>query len=889
MNPAQVLEKKQSYPILIVDKTGEIGEQLVSSLKEESLIVFVSQKTPDKEDNIIHIPFDRQLPKIPENIYSHILLVDDGLQTTREALSVFAKKQDDDKGSFIYITFLNNIKQKNVDLLLQKFHRAKVLICGDIFNNDENILFKSLASKYIYQARTEGRIDVPGDGTASFYPVSFKDSIAGILEATFAGEKKNLFYIFSKNPTSYLAFAHAIQKAFPFIKIDFIKENGCFSNMPEYDGEYVLGNNYPLSSRIREVEILDFINEKKQPFVEKKKVKFESTKKKKRGFLKLILFCLFLILLPALSTALSSIIGLETLRLSKDSLEKGDLNSAIKYSEESSLSLSAANFFFTPLFLEGSLIGQENSIANYGKEIEMGKEMAVVEKDLLSTILLLNITGNNKNQISSQNLIAALNTFRSSFEAYEKESVLNKGTFKIPTEYDPILNFASSTLGVSPDILGFYQKKEYLVLLQNNMELRPGGGFIGSYGILKVDKGKITDFTIHDVYDADGQLKGHVEPPFAIRRYMKIPHWYLRDSNFDVDFSKAAATSAYFLNLETGEKVNGVIAIDVSFVKNLLKTIGPVYVDDYKETVTSDNLFLLTETHAEKNSFPGSRQKKEFLSSLFSSIQNKVSKEKGLPYSSLAIEIGKSLTEKHLLFAFDDQSTQDLFSVNGWSSALPAGNFKTNELDDFFGINEANIGVNKANYFIKRSVEKSVTIASDGQINSTLNISYNNTSKGAWPGGDYVNYLRIILPEGANINDITIDNIKQQMTPAIEVPSQYEATSFKPPLGLEIEKYTESGKTIYGFLTTVTSGKIKTIKITYTLAQKIDINSPDFIYNLNFFKQPGTDNYPLALSVNLPPSLSFIDLSSNFTKSGNQAIFSADIDSDLIFSAKIGK
>jgi len=48
------------------------------------------------------------------------------------------------------------------------------------------------------------------------------------------------------------------------------------------------------------------------------------------------------------------------------------------------------------------------------------------------------------------------------------------------------------------------------------MELRPGGGFIGSYAILSVDKGKITNFKIYDVYDADGQLKNHIEPPFAI-------------------------------------------------------------------------------------------------------------------------------------------------------------------------------------------------------------------------------------------------------------------------------------------------------------------------------------------------------------------------------------
>src|SRR3989338_4365332 len=55
-------------------------------------------------------------------------------------------------------------------------------------------------------------------------------------------------------------------------------------------------------------------------------------------------------------------------------------------------------------------------------------------------------------------------------------------------------------------------KKTYLVLFQNNLEIRPTGGFIGSYGLLTIEDGHVSDFRIFDVYQADGQLKGHVEP-----------------------------------------------------------------------------------------------------------------------------------------------------------------------------------------------------------------------------------------------------------------------------------------------------------------------------------------------------------------------------------------
>src|SRR5258706_13230411 len=133
------------------------------------------------------------------------------------------------------------------------------------------------------------------------------------------------------------------------------------------------------------------------------------------------------------------------------------------------------------------------------------------------------------------------------------------------------------------------------------MELRPGGGFIGSYGLLTVDKGKIISFSIHNVSEADDQLKGHIEPPFQIRRYLNQQHWHLRDSNFDVDFLKDASQVAYFLQLETGQQIDGVIGLDLSFVKLVIQALGNVTVPEYAETITSDNFFQAAQSHAIKN------------------------------------------------------------------------------------------------------------------------------------------------------------------------------------------------------------------------------------------------------------------------------------------------
>ncbi|MBP7847604.1 DUF4012 domain-containing protein [Patescibacteria group bacterium] len=39
-----------------------------------------------------------------------------------------------------------------------------------------------------------------------------------------------------------------------------------------------------------------------------------------------------------------------------------------------------------------------------------------------------------------------------------------------------------------------------MIILQNTAERRPNGGFFGSFGILKINKGKITRFEIVDSY-----------------------------------------------------------------------------------------------------------------------------------------------------------------------------------------------------------------------------------------------------------------------------------------------------------------------------------------------------------------------------------------------------
>lgn len=58
------------------------------------------------------------------------------------------------------------------------------------------------------------------------------------------------------------------------------------------------------------------------------------------------------------------------------------------------------------------------------------------------------------------------------------------------------------------------------------------------------------------------------------------------------------------------QTADGVIGVDLSFVKNILSVVGPVKVSDYNQTVNADNFFQIAQAHAENDFFPGSTQKK---------------------------------------------------------------------------------------------------------------------------------------------------------------------------------------------------------------------------------------------------------------------------------------
>ncbi len=857
--------------ILVIDRFGLIGESLSLKLSKEFPVVFVSKKNlnlNEKNRNIVCAPFARKFPVIPDSKYSHIVFIDEeGLDI--ELLPKIINKVKAVNADFIFVQGLSAKGEYLVDKILQSCPGAKIVISGDIFGNKLILRkggFGSVINKFIYQAQEFGKIQILGDGLKEAYPVLLNDVVGELINLVFGMHRAHtLFYLFPEHPPTELSLAHMIQKINPEIMIDFARHDPRLKSVAyPPNGLNLLHDKYPLAKKIRGIDI------KKNPSVGGKaqnRISRRDTKKLKNFPFFVIWIIIFLLLFPFIFTLLFSFLGENTLNYAKEKIDSGNFTNA-----KSSLHL-AQTFFYVGkqaaniLSLQAKTVGRESNLRKLLQDLDLDyKTSEALLRVFDSEIYFVNIfKGRSKNPVNDfskgenylKDAIVALNRIKA--EGKNSAPILqNLGSL------NPLIKLLLTTSEIMPSILGMERQKTYLILFQINMSLRPGGGKLDLYGILKLNMGKITEFSIHDVSDADEQLRGHVEPPFAVRRHLQEQHWYMKDSNFDVDFTKSASSSSNFLFAETGQKADGVIAIDVSFIKDILHATGPLYVTGYKEVVDENNLYTLM-------------QKEDYFRSLIGALKTGLNGTR-VNYLLIAQAISDALLQKHLLFVFND-SLQNIFTVNGWSSSLWDERKESVEtINDFLGINEANLGMNNINDYIKRQVLQKVTMAGDGTISEELNINYKNESSDL-SDGDYKNYLRIILPKNARLSEITINGLSQSLVDAIIDPLIYEAKNFQAPDGLEIEKAIEGNKAIFGFIVNVPPGKVVKVKLKYTLAGSFaGVNT--FSYNLKLFKQPGTDGIPYSFSLIYPESFNAVKSSHGVREEEGKALYSEKIIGD---------
>lgn len=174
------------------------------------------------------------------------------------------------------------------------------------------------------------------------------------------------------------------------------------------------------------------------------------------------------------------------------------------------------------------------------------------------------------------------------------------------------LDSASAAAEILPGILGADGKRSYLVLVQNNAEVRATGGIPGALVVLTTDGGRI-ELSDHGSASDLGRFK----PPLEVdeeqeRIYTTRLGGYMQNVNLTPDFPTAAATAKAMWELRNSEtKIDGVIALDAVVLAQILEATGPVKlssldalpvdIGDLPSTLTSVNVVktLLSDVYRE--------------------------------------------------------------------------------------------------------------------------------------------------------------------------------------------------------------------------------------------------------------------------------------------------
>ncbi len=380
-----------------------------------------------------------------------------------------------------------------------------------------------------------------------------------------------------------------------------------------------------------------------------------------------------------------------------------------------------------------------------------------------------------------------------------------------------------SLRGVAQTVLGVSRPSSYLLLLADNSELRPGGGFIGSFATFGFDGGRLQSPRVADIYTLDVSRQtrsdwarggGHyIEPPPPLRRLLKDDGLMLRDASWSPFWIDDARQAEDLFQVESGQRVDGVVQIDPAAISIVLDMTGPVAVPGYSQPVDSANVLpaTLENTRTSRNG----ENRKAFLDVLATALLERLS---ALPPERW-LDLGKALTragdERHLFAYANDPALEALVERGSLSGRMGAPE------NDGLRVIYGNVGGNKTDYWLRRSMQLEV----DSRTGTHhLEVDLMNQSPGL-PGGYYFAYVRFYLPPSA---------------------TEVTAAGFWGSLD---DLGPDHGWRVLGGYVKVLKGKSGRLTLAYRVPPGVGK------YRLDVVKQPGAAADPIEVRVAAPPGV----------------------------------
>src|SRR3989338_7256230 len=381
-----------------------------------------------------------------------------------------------------------------------------------------------------------------------------------------------------------------------------------------------------------------------------------------------------------------------------------------------------------------------------------------------------------------------------------------------------------------PEIFGSDKEKTYLVLFQNDKELRATGGFLTAYAVFKVKSGKMTVQRSKDIYTLDDSISVHPEAPAEILTYHKgVTRFYIRDSNLSPDFP-ASVELFNSLYKNSGERVNydGIIALDTKVLVDMLTIFGDTEARGIRFSAKEDKrcdcpqvIYTLLNEIDRPVGFIKEDRKGILGDLMYELFYKAIGFSPSKYWGTLVQEMFKNLQEKHIQIYFVDKDLQQSIEKLNF-----AGKIRDYE-GDYLHINNVNFAGAKANLFTTQSINSKTMLNDKGIISREVLIEFRNP----YPHSD------CNLERGGLCLNATLRNWIRFYVPKGSELVSYEGSKKK------MQTYDELGKTVFaGYLEITPMGKAQVV-VKYILPSNISSKN----YKLLVQKQAGTNEDKLTV------------------------------------------
>ena len=397
-------------------------------------------------------------------------------------------------------------------------------------------------------------------------------------------------------------------------------------------------------------------------------------------------------------------------------------------------------------------------------------------------------------------------------------------------------DFLNAALGMNAD-------RNYLVLSQNNDELRPSGGYLSTYGWMSIRNGRVTDYSYSPTTTTSPN-----PPPASFAAEVKIPTWWLQyqqpiyagwDGSWFADFPSTAKMAISYYNSGGNPKspIDGAISIDITGFEDLLGVIGGVSVPGYDTTVTADNFRAVI--YNIRDFGAGDIPHKKFLATLYQQIfsQWQTMTQDPKKNTELLGALLSALQEKHIMMYFTDMQLDNAVTLLGWSGVQAEATDH-----DYLMVADANLG-NKSNHSVIQSLTYDAEIQPDGSISGNTTLSYDYSAQLAkndpavnpqYNGPiDYSSLVQFFVPTGTSLSEAT--NVED--TPTVvnnDANTEFVARAFVP------------------------FDSNQNFQFSYVTRPLIETLGAYKRYRLLVQKQPGTPTNALDVQVSLPANATVI-------------------------------